>query len=133
MRRKLTTAQIIYYGDPLVRTSVSPGNYRHSSSQRRVRSAVKMGGVVKTLRRSNLLSRSVFSTAGSFGLLFRKRTQRAQRSKKFILARSLEKTIPTRTKKSFSLENFILGSKISFSIENFNPWPCFSAAREGSD
>ena len=26
-----------------------------------------MGGVVKTLRRSNLLSRSVFSTAGSFG------------------------------------------------------------------
>ena len=27
-----------------------------------------MGGVVKTLRRSNLLSRSVFSTAGSFGL-----------------------------------------------------------------
>ena len=26
-----------------------------------------MGGIVKTLRRSNSLSRSIFSTAGSFG------------------------------------------------------------------
>ena len=30
-----------------------------------------------------------------------------------------------------SLEIFILGLKLSFSIENFNPRPCFSAAREG--
>ena len=28
-----------------------------------------MGGIVKTLRRSNSLSRSIFSTAGSFGYL----------------------------------------------------------------
>ena len=44
-----------------------PGFYRHFSPQRRVPSIVNMGGVVKTLRRSNSLSRSVFSTAGSFG------------------------------------------------------------------
>ena len=31
----------------------------------------------------------------------------------------------------FSLESFILGVKLSFSLENFNPGPCFSAAREG--
>ena len=35
--------------------------------------------------------------------------------------------------KSFLLEISILGLKISFSIENFNPKPCFSVAREGSD
>ena len=50
---------------------------------------------------------------------------------KIILARTHEKTIPPRTKFSFSLEIFILGLKFSFSIENFNPRPCFSAAREG--
>ena len=44
-----------------------PGNYRHVSSHRRVHTVVKMGGVVKTLRRSNSLSRSVFSTVRSFG------------------------------------------------------------------
>ena len=32
---------------------------------------------------------------------------------------------------SFSLKIFILGLKFSLSIENFNPRPCFSAAREG--
>ena len=58
-------------------------------------------------------------------------TQRARGSKKFILARTHEKTIPPRTKFSFSLEIFILGLKFSFSIENFNLRPCFSAAREG--
>ena len=58
-------------------------------------------------------------------------SQRAQGSKKFILARTHEKIAPTRTKFSFSLEILILGLKISFSIENFNPRPCFSAAREG--
>ena len=58
-------------------------------------------------------------------------TQRAPGWKKFILARTHEKTIPPRTKFSFSLEIFILGLKISFSIENFNPGPCFSAVREG--
>ena len=60
-------------------------------------------------------------------------TQRARGSKKYILARTHEKTIPPRTKFSFSLEIFILGLKISFSIENFNPRPCFSAAREGPE
>ena len=57
-------------------------------------------------------------------------SQRARGSKKFILARTHEKTIPPRTKFSFSLEIFILSLKFSFSIENFNPRPCFSAARE---
>ena len=58
-------------------------------------------------------------------------SQRARGSKKFILARTHEKAIPPRTKFSFSLEIFILGLKFSFSIENFNPRPCFAAAREG--
>ena len=44
-----------------------PWNCRHFSSQRRVPSVVNLGGVVKTLRRSNSLSRSVFSTAGPLG------------------------------------------------------------------
>ena len=39
--------------------------------------------------------------------------------------------IPPRTKFSFSLEMLILGLKISFSIEHFNPRPCSSAARKG--
>ena len=64
-----------------------------------------------------------FQTASGLDL-----TQRARGSKKIILARTHEKTIPPRTKFSFSLEIFILGLKISFSIENFNPKPCFSAA-----
>ena len=49
-----------------------PGNYRHFPSPRRVRGVVNLGGVVKTLRRSNSLflcyRRSIFSTEGSFGL-----------------------------------------------------------------
>ena len=44
-----------------------PWFYRQPSSQKRVHTAVNEGGVVKTLRHSNSLSRSVFSTAGSFG------------------------------------------------------------------
>ena len=32
-----------------------PGNYRHFSSQRRVHGVLNLGGVVKTLRRSNSL------------------------------------------------------------------------------
>ena len=55
-----------------------PGNYRHFSSQRRVRGVLNLGGVVKTLRRSNslyLLSRrSNFSTEGSFGWAAKKKT-----------------------------------------------------------
>ena len=43
----------------------------------------------------------------------------------------MKKTIPPRTKFSFSLEIFILGLKISFSLENVNPRPCFSAAGKG--
>ena len=60
-----------------------------------------------------------------------RQSQRAWGSKKIILARTEEKTIPPRTKFSFSLEIFILGLKLSFSIEYFNPRPFFSAAREG--
>ena len=44
-----------------------PGNRRHLSPQRGVHGVVNLGGVAKTLRRSNSLSRTVFSTAGSFG------------------------------------------------------------------
>ena len=44
-----------------------PGNCKHLSPQRGVHGVVNLGGIVKTLRRSNSLSRSVFSTAGSFG------------------------------------------------------------------
>ena len=60
-------------------------------------------------------------------------TQRARGSKKFILARTHEKTIPPRTKFSFSLEIFILGLKFSFSIENFNPRPCFLRPERGPE
>ena len=49
-----------------------PGNCRHLSPQRGVHGVVNLGGVVKTLRRSNSLSRTVFSTAGSFGLRSRR-------------------------------------------------------------
>ena len=60
------------------------------------------------------------------------RLPRGPRDRKisFSLER-MKKTIPPRTKFSFSIEIFILGLKFSFSIENFNPRPCFSAAREG--
>ena len=40
--------------------------YAQLSAQKRVRNVVHTGGVTKTLRRSNSLSCSVFSTAGSF-------------------------------------------------------------------
>ena len=42
-----------------------PGNCRHLASQRRVCGVVNLQGVVKTLRRSTSLSRSVFSTAAA--------------------------------------------------------------------
>ena len=48
------------------------------------------------------------------------------------LARRSEKiNIPPRTKEPFSLEIYILGLKFSLSLENVNPGPCFSVAREG--
>ena len=50
------------------RSSYFPGNCRHFSSQRNVHSVVNLGGVAKTLWRSNSLSQSVFRTAGSFGV-----------------------------------------------------------------
>ena len=50
-------------------------------------------------------------------------TQRAQRSKRIILARTLDKTILPRTKNPFSLEICSLGLKCSFSIEKFNSGP----------
>ena len=51
---------------------------------------------------------------------------------KFILARTHEKNIPPRTKEPFSLESLILGLKFSFSIENFNPGPCFFCGQRGA-
>ena len=42
----------------------------------------------------------------------------------------MKKTIPPRTKFTFSLEISILDLKFSFSIENYNPDSCFSAVRE---
>ena len=52
---------------PPLRRHHFPGFCRHFSPQRGVQSVVNMGGIVKTLRRSNSLARSIFSTAGSFG------------------------------------------------------------------
>ena len=40
---------------------------RHFSPQRGVHGVRNLGGVVRTLRRSNSLSRSIFTTVGSFG------------------------------------------------------------------
>ena len=68
-----TRSNLLSHSDLLSRRTLCrhhfPGNCRHFSSQRRVHSVVTLGGggVVKTLRRSNSLPRSVFSTAGSFG------------------------------------------------------------------
>ena len=53
--------------------------------------------------------------------------------KKKISLDRLEKTIPTRTKKPFSLGVCILGLKCFFSIEDSNPGPRFSAAKMVSD
>ena len=48
---------LVRRGDLLSRRALCghhfPGNYRHFPSQRRVHSVVNLGGVVKTLRRSN--------------------------------------------------------------------------------
>ena len=66
LRSKFTMAQWFTMAAHLARTSF-PCFYRHLSSQRRVRSIVNMGGVVKTLRRSNSLSRSVLVWWGPLG------------------------------------------------------------------
>ena len=67
----LGVVNLLSHSDLLSRCAVCghtfPGNYRHLSPQRGVHGIVNLGGVVKTLRRSNSLSRTVFSTAGSFG------------------------------------------------------------------
>ena len=47
------------YRDPVSWTSYFLGDHRHLSSQKRVHIVANMGGTVKTLRRSNSLSRSV--------------------------------------------------------------------------
>ena len=52
---------------PRLRGHRFPWFYRHLSSVKRVHSIVKLGDIVKTLRIVNLLSRSIFSMAGSFG------------------------------------------------------------------
>ena len=57
---------LLSYGDPPALTHFS-GFCRQRSPQRGVHSVVNMGGTVETLRRSNSLSRSIFSAAGSFG------------------------------------------------------------------
>ena len=46
-----------------MRTPVFPGNYRHFPSPRRVCGVVNLGGVVKTLRRSNF---TIFAIAVVF-------------------------------------------------------------------
>ena len=48
-------------------------------------------------------------------------------------ARHIEKAIPPRPKFSFSLENFILGLKCSFSLENSIPGPFFLRPERGSE
>ena len=60
-RSKFTTRSIFSTagGDLLSRRTLCghhfPGNYRHFSSQRRVDGVLNLGGIVKTLRRSNSL------------------------------------------------------------------------------
>ena len=66
MRSKSTIAQWFTIATPL-RGHHFPRFLQASPSQRRVHSVVDMGGVVKTLRWSNSLSRNVFSTVRSFG------------------------------------------------------------------
>ena len=55
----LRVAFLVRRGDLLSRRALCghqfPGNYRHFSSQRRVHTVLNLGGVVKTLRRSNSL------------------------------------------------------------------------------
>ena len=63
MRSQFTIAQCVAMATPS-RGHHFPWFCRQLSSQKRVRSVVNMGGVVKTLRRSNSLSRNVFSMAG---------------------------------------------------------------------
>ena len=50
---------LVRRGDLLSRRTLCghhfPGNFRHFSSQRRVHGVVNLGGIVKTLRRSNSL------------------------------------------------------------------------------
>ena len=64
---------MIYYGDPPCADAISLV-LQAFSPQRGVHTVVNMGGVVKTLRRSNSLSRSVFSMVGSFGFSCRSLT-----------------------------------------------------------
>ena len=57
---------MIYYRDPACADIVFLG-FTSISPPEKVHSIVNLGGIVKTLRIVNLLSRSIFSTAGSFG------------------------------------------------------------------
>ena len=66
MHSKFTMAQGFTMATPS-RRHPFPWFYKELSSQKRVHTIVILRGVVKTLRRSNSLCRSVFSMAGSFG------------------------------------------------------------------
>ena len=142
---------LVRRGDLLSRSALCghqfPGNYRHFSSQGRVRGVLNLGGVVKTVRRSNSLfkfcyRRSIFSTEGSFGSRFR-RTQEGWRSWRrksssvpeggadFPAAIFLARDCPNLGKdsisqraqrsKKFDLDrNFQSRPKILISLENFN-------------
>ena len=66
MRSKFAIAQRFAIATPFSGHHF-PWFFRHLSSQRRVHNVVKMAGVVKTLRHSHSLTRSVFSTAGPLG------------------------------------------------------------------
>ena len=68
MHSKFTTAHGFTTATALARTSFSLILQASLlQKKKRVHSIVNLGGVVKTLRIVNLLSRSIFSTAGSFG------------------------------------------------------------------
>ena len=83
-----------------------------------------MGRVVKALRRSNSLSRSIFSTAGSFGmfmgkilcLFFPEKSYGPRRSEFFF-----EKCPPagTGTKIFLSREDFFVFERFPFSSRDF--------------
>ena len=69
MRSKFTIAQRFAMATPPRADTIFRG-FAGIFPQRRVQGVVNLGGIVKTLRRSNSLSRSIFSTVGSFGWPF---------------------------------------------------------------
>ena len=76
----LCVVNLLWHSDLLWRTPSRRHHFpwfcKELSSQKEGHTVVIMGGIVKTLRHSNSLSRSVFSTAGSFGNGMKRKVRR---------------------------------------------------------